>query len=143
MVVSEKVAQAMTLDPILMGAVTAMATTALPPETRAAILDVARAPAAAFFQRPVKFRVDRLEVRGDWAFLSAEMQDDQGRPVDYAGTSLAEAATHGAVSRSYAALLRRSGDGWRVVDHAIGPTDVVWAEWPRKHGAPAALFDGD
>jgi hypothetical protein len=131
----------MTLFSMAMGAL--MATTGIAPEQRAAILDAARAPAAAFFARPVKFRVDRLTVVDDWAFLSADMQDGQGRPIDYAGTPLADAAAHGAVSRSYAALLRRAGRDWRVVDHAIGPTDVVWADWPGRHGAPAALFAGD
>ncbi len=108
---------------------------------RAAILDAARQPAASALAKPVRFKVERLNVSADWAFLLAEMQGENGRPIDYAGTSLADAARHGAVSRSFAALLRREGEAWTVVDHAVGPTDVAWADWPKRHDAPPALFD--
>lgn len=32
------------------------------------------------------------------------------------------------------------GGTWVVVDHAIGPGDVAWLEWPQEHAAPRALF---
>ncbi len=121
----------------------AMAATATAPvdaETRRAILDSARVPVAEALGKPVLFRVSHLGASGDWAFLRAEMEGPGGRPIDYAGTGLAEAATHGAVSRTYAALLRRRGSTWVVVDHAIGPSDMAWEEWPTRHGAPKAIF---
>lgn len=107
---------------------------------RAAILDAARAPAEADLGKPVRFVVTRLERRGDWAFLLADMQNPHGRPVDFAGSKLAEAAREGMVSHSYAALLRLKGGRWTVVDHATGPTDVAWEGWAADHGAPAELF---
>ena len=36
----------------------------------------------------------RLERRGDWAFLLADMQNPHGRPVDFAGSKLADAGGH-------------------------------------------------
>jgi hypothetical protein len=42
--------------------------------------------------------------------------------------------------RTYALLRRQDGE-WRVIDHAVGPTDVAWADWPQRHGAPASLFE--
>lgn len=108
---------------------------------RDAILDAARQPAASALAKPVRFKVEQLKVSGDWAFLFAEMQGESGRPIDYTGTKLAEAAAHGAVSRSYAALLKRKDGTWTVVDHAIGPTDLIWAGWSKHHGAPPALFE--
>ena len=122
--------------------VTALAATAaqLPEGERAAILDAARAPVVKRLGKPVKFVVRRLERQGDWAFLIAAMQDESGRPISYVGTPLASAEAEGMVSKDYAALLRRSGGQWRVVDDALGPTDVAWADWPEKHGAPRALF---
>lgn len=107
---------------------------------RAAILDAARAPVVEALHKPVRFKVEQIKVQDGWAFLYADMQDDHGRPIDYAGTDMADAAAHGAVSRSYAALLKRNADGWTVVTKAIGPTDVAWADWPTAHGAPPALF---
>ena len=122
--------------------VTALAATAaqLPEGERTAILDAARAPVVKRLGKPVKFVVRRLERQGDWAFLIAAMQDESGRPISYVGTPLASAEGEGMVSKDYAALLRRSGGQWRVVDDALGPTDVAWADWPEKHGAPRALF---
>lgn len=109
-------------------------------ETRAALLEAARAPVAKEMGKAPKFRVDQLHRDGDWAFLLATMQDAHGNPFDYRGTPLAEAAEQGFVSRTYAALLRRSADGWEVVAKAIGPSDVAWEGWAKQYGAPVMLF---
>ena len=118
----------------------AASTGQVPAEERAAILDAARQPVTKRLGKPVKFKVKRLERQGDWAFLIAAMQDAGGNPVSYAGTPLASAEAEGMVSKDYVALLRLSGGKWRVVDNAVGPTDVIWADWAEKHGAPKALF---
>jgi hypothetical protein len=109
-------------------------------DVRAALLDAARAPVAKELGKAPRFRVDRLQRDGDWAFLLATMQEPDGAPFDYRGTALAEAAEQGFVSRTYAALLRRGPAGWSVVAKAIGPGDVAWEDWPTRYGAPAALF---
>lgn len=33
-----------------------------------------------------------------------------------------------------------AGGQWTVLDHAIGPGDVAWLDWPAAHAAPRALF---
>lgn len=109
-------------------------------QEREALLKAARAPAEADLGKHVRFLVKRLERRGDWAFLLADMQDPHGRRIDLAGSKLADAAREGMASDAYAALLRLSGHRWAVVDHATGPTDVAWEGWAREHGAPAELF---
>jgi hypothetical protein len=108
--------------------------------TRKAILDSARVPVAEALGKPVLFRVSHLGVTGDWAFLRAEMEGPGGQPVDYRGTPLAENAANGAASHTYAALLRRKGAGWVVVDKAIAPTDVAWEGWAAEHRAPPSIF---
>ena len=118
----------------------AMAQAPVDAATRKAILDGARVPAAAALGKPVLFRIGHLGVGGDWAFLRAEMLGPGGAPIDYRDTPLAEDAVNGAVSRTYAALLRRRGDAWVVVDQAIGPSDVAWEDWATRHGAPRAIF---
>lgn len=123
------------------GTVLVMTMLAVPaPAERAAILDAARAPVVARLGRPVLFKVDRLTRDGDWAFLLADLQDRQGRPIDYAGTPLADAAANGMVSKRCAALLRRAEGGWEVVESRIGPTDVAWEGWASEHRAPPSLF---
>jgi len=107
---------------------------------RIAILDTARQPVVRQLAKPVKFLVRTLNRDGDWAFLVATMQDDRGRPISYAGTPLASAEAEGMISKDYVALLQRSGGRWRVVDQAVGPTDVAWEGWPERYGAPVGLF---
>lgn len=119
---------------------TAAAASTISAAERAAILDTARAPVAKRLGKPVKFAVRTLARDGDWAFLVAAMEDGQGRPISYAGTPLASAEAEGAISKDYVALLRHTGGRWHVVDQALGPTDVAWADWAERHGAPKGLF---
>ncbi|MBT2119477.1 hypothetical protein KK141_19830 [Dyella sp. LX-66] len=125
-------------------AMTATASSISTPEAgspeRKAILDAARAPLEQRLHQSVQFAVDRLRVTGDWAFLHAHMQGAGGKPVDFTGTEFAEAASHGAMSRVYAALLERKAGHWTIRTEAIGPTDPAWTTWARNYGAPAALF---
>jgi hypothetical protein len=117
-----------------------MAMTSPAADQRRAILDAARVPVEAELRRPVRFKVDTLRVDGTHAFLRATMEDAEGRPIDLTGTRLAEAAAQGFASRVYAALLERRGDAWTVIDRAVGPTDVAWADWATRHRVPAPLF---
>jgi len=78
---------------------------------------------------------------GDWVFLKARMRNSAGQPFDYAGTDLYQAAQVGTVSDRCAALLHRENGVWKLVDIAVGPTDVAWENWPTKHKAPADLFN--
>jgi hypothetical protein len=80
----------------------------------------------------VQFVVHALNQVGPWAFLFARMQRPDGRPLPRAADDLD--------SNDYAALLRQDGNGWRVVDFAVGPTDVAWEGWDRRYGAPASVF---
>ncbi|MGO4702935.1 hypothetical protein [Dyella sp. 2RAB6] len=107
---------------------------------RKAILDIVRAPLEQRLHQPVRFVVDRLNVSGDWAFLHAHLQGTDGQPVDYTGTAFAEAASHGAMSQVYAALLQSHAGHWTMKAEAVGPTDPAWAGWAQQYGAPAALF---
>ncbi|MBP7451409.1 MAG: hypothetical protein KA914_01305 [Ottowia sp.] len=83
---------------------------------------------------------DRIQRQGAWAFVTAHLRDAAGQRFDYAGTPLHTAAQSGGVSSLCAALLRRDGDGWQLVDIAVGPTDVAWEPWAATHKAPAGLF---
>ncbi|MBS9532787.1 hypothetical protein KIH27_04195 [Mycobacterium sp. M1] len=91
--------------------------------------------------KPATLVVKQLKVFGDWAFVYGSLLGADGGPIDYAGTPYAEAATNHAKSRSYAALLRRDGDGWALTDQAVGPTDPAWQAWPSQYGVPAPLVE--
>ena len=108
--------------------------------TRAAILDAARVPVTEALRKPVKFKVRHLQRAGDWAFLIAEMVEPSGAPLDYSTTPMAAPAAQGYLSRSYMALLRQQDGRWTIVDKAIGPSDVPWGLWAKRHAAPPAIF---
>ncbi|RVT93302.1 hypothetical protein [Sphingomonas crocodyli] len=108
--------------------------------TRTAILDSAREPVSAAIGKPVLFKVRQLKEADGWAFLIADMEEREGVPISYAGTSRADAAEQGFISRTYAALLHKKGDSWTVIDKAIGPTDVAWEGWAKTYKAPAGIF---
>ena len=107
---------------------------------RQAIMDAARVPVSAAIGRTVIFRVSVLRSDGDWAYLQAEPRNPDGSALDWSRTRFAEDWAMDAMSDVIMVLLRRSGGGFQVVDHIIGPTDVAWYEWLDRYGLPEALF---
>jgi ketosteroid isomerase-like protein len=110
------------------------------PTKHSAAMDAARAEANQQLQKPLKFEHEKIKSSGDWAFVMAQLRTPENKPFDYAGTKLADAAKEGMVSTRFVALLRTTDGVWQIIDHRIGPTDVVWEEWAKKYGAPAEIF---
>ena len=113
-----------------------------PAERDAIVQTVTQAAAAKLKLSPAVLRLmhDQPRHSGDWVFLMAHLLDAAGQRFDYAGTDLHKAAQAGTVSDLCAALLHREGGVWKLVDIAVGPTDVAWESWPAQHKAPASLF---
>jgi hypothetical protein len=109
---------------------------------RRPLLDALRPAIQDDLGQPVQFMVDRLKVQGDWAFYAGSVQRPDGRAIDFARTRYAAEIEEGFFDgpTTYA-LLRRNGQGWRVVTFVIGPTDVAYMGWTEEHGAPASLFE--
>lgn len=130
--------------PIALGVMpVAAAAAAVTPAERAAIVASATQAAARELKLDaarLRLMPEQLKRQSDWAFLTAKLQTAAGQRFDYAGTDRHEAAQAGAVSDLCAALLRREGAAWKLVDIAVGPTDVAWEAWATTHEAPAELF---
>ncbi len=107
---------------------------------RRAILDALRVPVQKDLKQKVVFVVDRLKVQGDWAFLRGAPRGLNDRPIDYRKTPFAETIRAGAFDDGIVALLHRKGRKWRVVQYAIGATDVPWVDWGKRFKAPSAIF---
>jgi hypothetical protein len=91
---------------------------------------------------PVSFTVTTMRVENDWGWLVAQPWTPDGTQIDWSQTRYAQRAADGVLDgggTTYA-LLRRENGQWRVVDFAVGPTDVANADWSERHGAPASLM---
>ena len=134
------------------------------------LLDAATAPLREVLGDRVVVEVERLDCLGRWAFLMGNMRTPGGERPDFRGTAYAAHAAAGSMSDVYVALLRRDPPGgtaaaadpdgdqeqdpeateaasclalpgeWVLLDHAIGPGDVAWLDWPGEHAAPRAVF---
>ena len=113
-----------------------------PAEREAIVASAAQAAARQLNIEPTRLRLVPAQLKrgGDWAFLTANLKDAAGRRFDYAGTPLHEAAQAGGASDLVAALLKREGAAWKLVEIAVGPTDVAWDDWAERHHAPKSLF---
>ena len=71
---------------------------------------------------PVEFKVTVIRVEGSWAFLVVDPQRPGGRPID--GHKIFGEHFDNMDGLRAEAVLRREKGKWRVVDHALGATDV-------------------
>jgi hypothetical protein len=107
---------------------------------RAGVLEGLRPTVQAEIGGSVEFVVSELRVLQDWAYVAAKPQRPGGVPISWDATKFRDAWASDTMSELVLALLRAEGGGWRVVEYAIGPTDVVWEEWLKMHRLPRRLF---
>jgi hypothetical protein len=105
-------------------------------QDRKAVLDALRAPVAAMLNAAVEFKVERIRICGDWVFALATPQKPGGGEMLWAGTPC-----DGDTSHFAGGLMRRNGAGWALVEYALCPSDVAWADWPERYHVPQFLFD--
>jgi tetratricopeptide (TPR) repeat protein len=111
---------------------------------RVEVLEAIRPRVDADLRLHVKFAVQRMNVDGGWAFLSLIPKQSNGKDIDWARTPYGDAFAEGMMSDSVLALLRRgTGGKWRIVEYALGPTDVVWEAWIPKYHLPRGFFLGE
>lgn len=91
-------------------------------------------------KKAVKFRVESIRVMGNDAFVAFEPLEPSGKPYNWKGTEFETRKKDGVLDPISYALLRKGAGGWKVLQLAIGPTDVAYMEWPEKYHAPKALF---
>ena len=112
---------------------------------RKAISDGLRAPIEKQLHQKVIVVVSKLSVKGVWAFAITQPKQPNGKPIDYRKTAYKNLVKPGqesgdAFSGLVIGLLRRRGGRWKTIDYSIGPSDVSYADWDRKHGAPRAIM---
>ena len=109
-------------------------------EEREAIMDALRVPVEKELKQEIVFAPNHLKVLGDWAFISGEPLSKAGKRPDYKGTVYAEEVENGVFDNNFFALLKRTGDTWKVSTYALGCTDVCYLDWNEKYNAPKEIF---
>jgi len=107
---------------------------------RKAILDVVRVAVERLLGIKVIFVVERMTVYGDWAFVALHPRNEAGQHIDYRRTLIGKDFDPDQDSDYAAALLRRNGPTWTLIEDAFLPNDVVWVDWETKHKLPHRLF---
>ena len=110
---------------------------------RASILDGLRPTVQSEIGGPIQFVVNELRVLQNWAYVAAKPQRPGGAPIQWNATKFRDAWADDTMSDLVLALLWADGRGWRVIEYAIGPTDVIWEEWMNAHRLPRQLFAGN
>jgi ABC-type phosphate/phosphonate transport system substrate-binding protein len=118
---------------------TASGTTTSESPEQAAVLEALRASIEAKLGQPVVFKVKRITIADNWAFVQGQTVQPNGDAIDYSQTAYKEAVAQGAFDDGFAALLRFEAGAWNVVTFNIGATDVPWVEWPAQYGAPTSV----
>ena len=108
---------------------------------RSQILDALRLRVETDLKLPVRFKINRINAEGPWAFVSATPLGSKTETFDWSKTPYAKDMAGDFMSDVILALLRNDGNGWRITEYALGPTDVAWEEWISKHKLPRRLFD--
>ena len=95
------------------------------PADRKAVLDALRPAIEAKLGGKVEFVVQVIRVEDGWAFVMADPQRRGGMPID--GNRYFDDFDNMDGLRVDAVLQRRGGR-WRLMDHAIGATDVWYCD---------------
>ena len=98
-------------------------------ELRKALFDLARPQIEAEADRAVKFKGSMKQYE-EWVFFSGQIVDKNDAVIRVGPGESAETAV---------LWVRRKGK-WFVLEAVTGFGDVIWIDWPEKHGAPKVLF---
>jgi hypothetical protein len=107
---------------------------------RTKLLETVRLPVEKELKQKVVFIVHFLNVQGNWAFLSGDLQTPSGGRPNFKITKYKRDEQYGIMDSNVQALLRKSGGRWKVVQTAIGCTDVCYVDWWKRFKAPKAIF---
>lgn len=105
---------------------------------RAAILNAFRVPVEKQLKQRIVFVTDNFRVRGTWAFVSGRPTTPSGGKPSLKGTVFD--GEENMFDDNFFGLLKKTGGKWKVVTHALGCTDVCYADWWRRYKAPKAIF---
>ena len=109
---------------------------------RKPLMDALRPRIEADLKQKIIFRVAKLRVLGDLAFVVCEPRTPADKPIDFKKTRYKAEIEQGFFDGATTyALLKKIRGNWKAVEHVTGPTDVAWSNWAGPpHNAPKSLL---
>ena len=105
-----------------------------------AVIAAANTTLAEQIGQPVAIQPEIFRSEGEWAFVYGPVRKPDGTALDWSTTAMADAAAEGMMDGDLGIVLLNWLDGeWRVVEAAVGPTDVPQVAWPDEHHVSPAL----
>jgi hypothetical protein len=92
---------------------------------------------------PMSLEVADYKTKDQFCFVYGRMVQPDGKPIDFSKTPFAKEAKAGSFSEDYFGLLKFDKGTWKVLDKAVGPTDIPFMCWWKEHKAPKELFGKD
>ncbi len=113
---------------------------AVQPEDRRSILDAIRPVAAGRVARPVKIKVDILNVDSGWAVLVGELVSSSGAPLDWSSSEC-----HPDLDKMLWVVLKKSAGTWKVRDMDVCASEPPYWYLDSSHGGlvwPCGVYAG-
>jgi hypothetical protein len=108
---------------------------------RREIMDVLRAPCERDLGQKVIFKVNLLNVVGDWGLARVVPSRPNGQEIDYRKTKYREAFEAGMFDGEGEALLRKKAGAWTLREWRFGATDTEVMEWIKKYRIPKSILN--
>jgi hypothetical protein len=107
------------------------------------IIAAFRSIVAAELRQPVGLTDIKLKVERKWAFIVADIDELNGRKIDWSITPYPGGIAGDDCGGNAFALLEYSARrGWDVIASRVCSTDASYVYWPDRYGAPRSLFPG-
>lgn len=88
-----------------------------------------------------KLVVKELWMKNGFAYFIGNVKAENGKEIDFTKTVYKDEVEAGIFDGDGTnALLKKSGNKWKVLTYVIGPTDVPWGCWWKKYNAPKDIF---
>ena len=107
---------------------------------RKEIMDALRVPVSKELKQDVIFNVDKLNVQGDWAFVSGKPKNKDGGEPNWKLTKYQEFIDSDDFEEGLYALLNKKAGKWEVVEYMMNCHDVCYLGWDEEFKAPKAIF---
>jgi hypothetical protein len=111
---------------------------------RKTILSTIRTPTTAELGQKIEFVVDIMMSKGNWTFVSGQLQQVGGKALDktkFVDKNYLKRGKEGLFDNNFQALLQKKKGKWVIVKRELGCTDVCWLAWRNSvKGVEDAIF---